>query len=241
MKPVRQTFTASTPAGPIEMENIYADLEGPTDAKGQPGHMIVIGSHFDTKILPFEFVGANDGASSTAVVLELARVLSAGPKPPATYRFIFFDGEESIREEWIDPDNRYGSTYHVKQLDMVKGLRKRVKAMVLLDLVGDADLKLEYDSSSTRSLLDLFVKTSKEIGDKDLFSRYPFPVEDDHEPFIRAGIPAVDLIDLHYGAVSNEYWHEAEDTVDKCSEASLNRVGKLVLAALPKVVTNYAK
>lgn len=241
LKPEREAFTADTPAGEIAMENIYAQLEGPAGPKGEPAPIIVLGSHFDTKVMPFEFVGANDGASSTAVLLELARVLAAGPTPPVSYRFVFFDGEEAVRMDWIDPDNRYGSKHHVKQLDMRKGLRKRVKAMILMDLVGDADLQLEYDSSSTRRLLEVFVKTAKSIGDPDLFSRISYPVEDDHEPFIRQGIPSVDLIDLHYGPLANEYWHTSEDTIEHCSEESLGRVGRLVLAALPDVIRTYVR
>ncbi|MFT7486588.1 MAG: glutaminyl-peptide cyclotransferase [Candidatus Paceibacteria bacterium] len=241
LKPVREAFQASTPIGVLAMENIFADLEGPLSASGEPAPMIVLGSHFDTKLLPFEFVGANDGASSTGLLLELARVLANGPQPPLTYRFVFFDGEEATRTDWIDPDNRYGSKHHVKQIDKRKGALKRVKAMINLDLVGDKDLHLEYDSSSTRRLVELFRKTSIAIGDPDLFSRTPYPVEDDHEMFIQLGIPSIDLIDLHFGPRDNEYWHQAEDVVANCSKQSLERVGKLVLAALPEVIDTFAK
>lgn len=241
MKVTREAFVAQTPKGEIPMENIYADLPGPAGPKGIPGPMIVLGSHFDTKALPFEFVGANDGASNTAVLLQIAKTLAAAPKAPVTYRFLFFDGEEALRFDWRDPDNRYGSTYHVKQLDKVKGARKRIRAMILIDMVGDKDLVLEYDSSSTRQLLELFVKTSKSIGDAKLFSTSAYPIEDDHEPFIQQGIPSVDLIDLHYGKVANEYWHTAQDTIEHCSQESLQRVGDLVLATLPKVIETYVR
>lgn len=237
----REPFVEETPGGPISFENIYADLPGPKGRGGQPGPMIVLGSHFDTKRLPFEFVGANDGASSTGVLLELARVLAKTPDHPVTYRFLFFDGEESVRLDWVDPDNRYGSRYHVRKLTAQKGARERVKAMILLDMVGDKDLTLENDSSSTQKLLGIFKSTAKRIGDPRLFSEFPYPVEDDHEPFIRVGIPAVDLIDLHYGEMANEYWHTEKDIVEHCSRESLGRVGKLVLAALPRVIKQYVK
>ena len=241
LEPVREPFTANTPSGDIAMENVYADFEGRPGKGGAPAPMIFIGAHFDTKLLPFEFVGANDGASEVAAVLELARVISSGEPRSVTYRFVFFDGEEAVRRDWADPDNRYGSRHHVRELTKTKGALDRARALVLLDLVGDADLKLERDSNSTRRLLDMFVAPSKELGMKDLFNTYKIPIKDDHQSFLEFGIPAVDLIDLNFGKVANEYWHTAEDTVDKCSEESLAKVGKLVLATLPKVEAAYGK
>ncbi len=237
----REAFVAQTPGGPITMENLYADLKGPAGPGGTPGPMIVLGSHFDTKNLPFRFVGANDAASSTAVLIELARVLCLAPEPAVTYRFLFFDGEEAVRLDWVDPDNRYGSKHHVEQLKQTRGAIQRIKAMINLDMVGDKDLALENDASSTQQLMRIFLSTAKSIGDEKLFSKQLYPVEDDHEPFIQQGIPAVDLIDLHYGPLANEYWHTAQDTVEHCSQESLDRVGKLVLAALPRVLKQYVK
>jgi len=240
--PVRQAFIAEdAPFGPIPMENVYADLEAPPGPKGEPAPMLIFGAHFDTKKLPFEFVGANDGASAVAVLLELARILKAGPTPEVTYRFLFIDGEESVRRDWEDPDNRYGSRHHVAELLKVKGMTKRVRAFILLDLVGDADLQLEKDQTSTKQLLDIFIRTSKKIGKPDLFSKRPIPIKDDHESFLAYGIPSVDLIDLHFGKYGNEYWHTAEDTIDKCSKESLETVARLVLAALPEVEATYCR
>jgi len=241
LKPVREPFVANTPGGDIAMENVYADFEGRPGKGGEPAPMLFIGAHFDTKILPFEFVGANDGASEVAAVLELARVICSGSPRAVTYRFVFFDGEEAVRRDWADPDNRYGSRHHVRELTKVKGALKRSRALILLDLVGDADLRLERDSNSTKRLTDIFVSTAKELGMKNLFNTYSIPIKDDHQSFLEFDIPAVDLIDLNFGKVGNEYWHTAEDTVDKCSEESLAKVGKLVLAALPKVEAAYGK
>jgi glutaminyl-peptide cyclotransferase len=242
LSPIRETFIAkSTPVGDIPMENIYADFEGPLGADGQPAPMLTFGAHFDTKRLPFHFVGANDGASETAVLLELARVIAAGPPRPVTYRFLFLDGEEAVREYWIDPDNRYGSRHHVKLLTQKPGALRRVKAFILIDMVGDADLQLERDSYSNRKLLKLFTSTAEELNMPKLFARYATPIKDDHQSFIEFGIPSIDLIDLHYGPRNNEYWHTAEDTVEHCSQDSLDKVGRLLIAALPKLEKEFGK
>ncbi len=241
LSPVREAFTAETPAGEIAMENVWAEFAGAPRPDGQPGPVLVLGAHYDTKRLPFEFVGANDGASETAALLELARVIAAGPPRPLTYRFVFFDGEEAVRHDWADPDNRYGSRHHVRELTKTRGALKRVRAMVLLDMIGDRDLALERDANSSRELLDLFVRAAERIGDPELFAPYSIPIKDDHQSFLEFGIPAVDLIDLSYGAVGNEYWHTREDTVDKCSAESLGRVGRLVLAALPELEARFGR
>jgi len=242
LEPVRESFVAQeTPAGPISMENVYADLEGEPGPEGEPAPMIVLGAHFDTKRLPFHFVGANDGASEVAVLLEIARVVAAGPERPCTLRFLFLDGEEAVRMDWQDPDNRYGSRHHVMELTKRKGAIARTRAFIGIDMVGDRDLQLERDSNSKGELVKLFVDTAEELGMPDLFARYPLPIKDDHQSFARFGIPVIDLIDLRFGKVANEYWHTAEDTLDKCSKESLDKVGRLVLAALPKVEARYGK
>jgi Zn-dependent M28 family amino/carboxypeptidase len=236
LKPVREPFTASdAPGGPIAMENIYADFEGRPVTKDQPAPMITLGAHFDTKRMSFPFLGANDGASGVGALLELARVISSGEPGAVTYRFLFLDGEEAVRDFWEDPDNCYGSRHHVSELTKKFGALKRVKAFILLDMVGDADLMLERDSNSSRELLDDFMQTAKRIGDGAIFSDHWHPIRDDHEQFKRFGVPALDLIDLHYGAQNNEYWHTAQDTIEHCSKESLARTGRLVLETLPKL------
>lgn len=242
LSPIRESFVArGTPAGDISMENVYADFEGKTRGEGKPAPMLILGAHFDTKRQPYPFVGANDGASETAVLLELARAIAKGPPRTVTYRFLFLDGEEAIREEWVDPDNRYGSRHHVKKLTQTTGALKRVRAFVLLDMVGDIDLQLERDSYSDRKLLALFTTTATELGMNDLFAKYATPIKDDHLSFIEFGIPSVDLIDLHYGGVYNSWWHTDQDVIEHCSRESLAKVGKLVLATLPKLEAAYGK
>ncbi len=242
LSPIRESFVArGTPAGDISMENVYADFEGQPRAGGAPAPMLILGAHFDTKRQPYPFVGANDGASETAVLLELARAIAKGPPRAVTYRFLFLDGEEAIREEWIDPDNRYGSRHHVKKLTQTMGALRRVRAFVLIDMVGDMDLQLERDSYSDRKLLALFTTTATELGMNDLFAKYSTPIKDDHLSFIEFGIPSVDLIDLRYGGPGNPWWHSPQDVVENCSQESLAKVGKLVLATLPKLEAAYGK
>ena len=242
LEPQREAFVATeAPGGPIAMENVYADFEAALDQDGLPAPRIILAAHFDTKRMPFPFLGANDGASEVAVLLELARLIASGPARDVSYRFLFLDGEEAVREDWEDPDNRYGSRYHVAEMTKIKGALKRTRAFILLDLVGDKNLQLERDSNSRSDLLHIFIETSRELGMPDLFAKYPIPIKDDHESFAAWGIPSVDLIDLHYGEYGNEYWHTAQDTVENCSKESLEKVGRLVLAALPKVEAAFCQ
>lgn len=227
LDPVREDFTPDTPNGPIPMANVYADL--PASRPDAPH--VVLCTHFDTKIMPFHFVGANDGGSGTAVLLELARVLAKSPPREVAYRILFLDGEESIRPEWIDPDNTYGSRHHVERLKKI-GQHREFKACVLLDMVGDKDLRLNTDVFSERELLDIFFQAAREIGLGAHVGGRREIIYDDHLRFIEAGIPAVNLIDFEYGP-GRAWWHTAEDTLDKCSPESLDIIARIVLAGLP--------
>jgi Zn-dependent M28 family amino/carboxypeptidase len=223
-----QAFEAQTPRGPVKMANVVATIPGARPER------IGLATHFDTKLYrEFRFVGASDGASSTAVVLELARVL-AGRKNPYSIELLFFDGEEAVNEEWRDPDNRYGSKHYVAEAQK-KGTLAGLKALVLLDLVGDRNLNLRRESNSTRWLTDIIWATAKRLGYADHFWFQETPIEDDHIPFLRAGVPAVDLIDLDYPA-----WHTPNDTLDAVSARSLQVVGDVVLAALPDIEKRIA-
>lgn len=229
LEPVREAFRASTPVGELDMVNLYADLpgaEGATDT-------VIVGAHYDTKRLPVPFVGANDGGSGPAVLLELARAIAAGPKRPVAYRFLFLDGEESQREEWVDPDNRYGSRHHAAKL-VAEGRARSVRAFVLLDLVGDKDLCLWRESWSDRRLYEMVATAARSLGLGKHVGCTSQPVEDDHQMFLAVGIPSIDLIDFEYGP-RNRFWHTSEDTLDKCSAESLGIVGRIVLATLPAI------
>jgi len=226
LEAVRETFTAPTPAGDIEFSNVLAELPG-TDPKAG---WILLASHYDTKRMPFRFVGANDSASSTAVLIEIARVLAQGPKRAITYRFAFFDGEEAVREEWIGEDNTYGSRHHVKVLK-ANGRLETLRALVLLDMVGDKDFKLTNDTLSDRKLKEIFSKAAREIGLGKHVGGKSMEVRDDHVPFLLAGVRVVDLIDLDFGP-DNSYWHTAKDIPENCSKESLDAAGRIALRGL---------
>jgi glutaminyl-peptide cyclotransferase len=196
------------------------------------------------------FVGANDPGASVATLLELGRVLGASqPQPKLTYWLVFFDGEEAFCEDWDEchnpnpadpatplPDNTYGSRHYVSRLRDNQEL-SRVRALILLDLMGSKNLDLGRDTMSTRWLQDIVWRTAREVGYGKYFVDRPEGVGgDDHEPFVKAGIASLDLIQLS----TYPYWHRADDTLDKVSAQSMKIVGDVVLASLPKIVEHAA-
>ena len=218
-----QDFLANTPNGPVSMKNIM----GKTRQSGKP--VVILGSHYDTRVMTnAAFVGANDGGSSTGLLLELARVLSQR-RNAFTVWFVFFDGEEAQRE-WSETDSLYGSRYFAAKLK-ADGQAQAIKAMVLMDMVGDRDLKLENDASSTPWLMELVRRSAVELGYSKYLAASQKGMVDDHIPFIRAGIAAVDLIDYDYG-FNNSLWHTPNDTLDKISPHSLKIVGDIVVRAI---------
>jgi glutaminyl-peptide cyclotransferase len=237
LNPSLDEFTEITPRGKIKFKNVIAELPGDTS------DLIILGSHYDTKeFKEFTFVGANDAGSSTGVLLELARVMAADKqKRKFTYQFVFFDGEEAFCREWSEclngKDNTYGSRHHVATLQKEKQLG-RVKTMILLDMVGDKDLTIPREETSSARLVNAIWGTAQDIGYKKEFPNRSFTIgDDDHMPFLRAGIPAVDVIDFEYGEgeQDNRYWHTAEDTLDKISAKSLKIIGDVILLSLPKI------
>ncbi len=219
------SFQANTPVGVLPMTNILAKFPG---ARPQ---VVIVSGHYDTKrFSDFRFVGANDGGSSAALLLELARVLSAR-KNDLTYWLVFFDGEESVPREWSDADSLYGSRHFLQKL-ISSGELGRVQAMILVDMIGDAKLDIRREDNSTPWLADLVFQTARQLGYGRYFPSGPLsPMMDDHVPFVNAGVSAVDLIDFDYGP-DNRYWHTAGDTVEHCSPLSLTIVGRVVVAAL---------
>ena len=218
-----QAFDAATPIGMIRMVNLIATIPGARQER------IVLASHYDTKrFSDFRFVGASDGASSTAVVLELGRVLAERDQR-YTYELLFLDGEEATRLEWSGTDNTYGSRHYVAEAQQDSSLAN-LGALILLDMVGDRDLTIRRETTSTTWLTDIIWATSRELGFAGEFLDQRTAVEDDHYPFLRAGVPAIDIIDLDYSA-----WHTAEDDLGNVSPRSLDVVGRVVLEALPRV------
>jgi len=176
--------------------------------------------------------------------MEIGRVLgSAREKPKMTYRLVFFDGEEAFCEQWEEcgtpekPDNTYGSRHYVTTLRSKNELGS-TKAMILLDMMGYRDLELGRDDMSTKWLQDIIWQTGRDLGHTKVFVDRPEGVGgDDHEPFLRAGVDSVDLIQLS----SYQYWHTPEDSIDKISAQSMKIVGDTVLASLPKIAARFAK
>jgi len=223
-----QPFTAATPAGPVPMANVIATIPGRRPER------IVLASHYDTKRAPFKFVGANDGASSTAALLELARVLGAG-QPAFTVELLFFDGEEAVNWDWAGTDNTYGSRHYV-QAAQKAGTLGSIKALVLLDMIGDRDLLIRREAYSTPWLVDAIWGAAARLGHGATFVNEPLAVEDDHLNFVRAGVPSVDVIDL-----DNPTWHTAQDDLEHVSQKSLQIVGDVILAALPAIEQRLSK
>ena len=216
-------FTASTPFGSVPMTNLIARIPG---ARRK---IVLLAGHYETKRFDdFPFVGANDGGSSAAFLIEMARVL-AQRKNDLTYWLVFFDGEEAFRE-FTSSDGLYGSRHLVEKLT-VSGDLSRIEAMILVDMIGDARLNVRRDYSSTPWLTDLIFAAAHRLGYNKQFRNEQGAYEDDHIPFVQAGVSAVDIIDFDYGP-DNSYWHTAEDTPAKCSPLSLTIVGQVVMAAL---------
>ncbi len=216
-------FTATTPAGPLAMRNIIAKFPG-----SKPG-VIVIATHYDTLYGRKDFVGANDGASGTGLLLEIANQLRGPGRNGYSVWLVWLDGEEAIRQ-WSDTDSTYGSR-HLAEKWQKDGTLKQVKAFLLADMIGDADLNIEREQNSTPWLEELVYEAASALGFQSHFFRREEEVGDDHVPFARAGVPVADLIDFDYG-YANSYWHSSQDTLDKLSPHSLEIVGDVLLESV---------
>jgi Zn-dependent M28 family amino/carboxypeptidase len=224
-------FTAETPVGSVAMMNIVAKIPG------ESPEIVLLATHYDTKRLP-DFVGANDGGSSTGLMLELARVLAlpatgrAASKPKFTVWIVFFDGEEAIVE--YGPNDGFQGSRHLATEMQASGELKKVRAMILADLIGDADLDIRRESNSSRALVNLIWRTARELGYQKHFLSESVSILDDHMAFVQRGVQAVDLIDMNYGP-GNSYWHTSQDILEKLSPKSLAVVGQVILATLDKL------
>ncbi|MGI8460650.1 MAG: M28 family peptidase [Solirubrobacterales bacterium] len=200
---------------------------------------VVVGAHHDTVDIP-GFVGANDGGSGVAVVLELARSLPSRLDGP-DLRIALFDAEEARPGRDFSVDGAHGSRQYVRYAERKRRRQgsppiKSVRAMVLFDLVGDCDLQIPRESNSDAGLYAAFAAASEDAdGAAAPFAGSTAPVSDDHLPFLEQGIPAVDLIDFSFGGASSPgtYWHTTEDTLDKVCAGSLDAVGEAAVRAVP--------
>lgn len=222
-----QAWDERTPLGQVRMVNLAATIPGASRDR------LILAGHYDTKrVREFVFVGANDGGSSAAMLVELARVLKAR-RNPLTIELLFLDGEEAV-VEWGGTDRTYGSRHYVEAARK-DGSLGSVKAMILVDMVGDRDLQVKREPSSTPWLTDAIWNAAARLKLGHVFVPLATPIEDDHLEFLAAGVPAVDIIDLDYAA-----WHTADDTLDQVSAKSLQVVGDVLLAALPDIEARLA-
>lgn len=219
---VEQAWDDQTPTGRVRMVNLIATIPGTSTDR------LVIAGHYDTKkFREFRFVGANDGGSSTAFLIEMARVLKLR-RNPLTIELLFLDGEEAVIE-WEGDDHTYGSRHYVADAKR-SGSLKALKAFILVDMIGDRDLQIKRDLNSTPWLTDVIWTAAQKARLETYFRPERVQIEDDHLPFVQAGVPAVDIIDLEFPA-----WHTANDTLDAVSARSLQVVGDVLLAALPQI------
>jgi len=195
----------------------------------------VFAGHYDTKLFrEFRFVGANDAGSSTAFLIEWARVMKAR-KSPFTVELLFLDGEEAT-VEWGGTDRTYGSRHYVEIAQREKTLSS-LRALILVDMIADRDLTIRRESASTPWLTDAIWAAAKRLKQTGAFLDSAAEIEDDHLPFLKAGVPAVDIID---GPDDYAPWHTAGDTLDKVSARSLQTVGDVLLEALPAIEKRLA-
>ena len=219
-------FTADTPVGKFPVHNIVAKYPGNKDG------IIIIASHYDTNypLRNTSFVGANDGGSSSGLLLELANQLRGKPRNGYSVWLVWDDAEEGILPDTEKPfleDSLYGIT-HLAQKWESDGTLKKVKAFLLADMIGDADLNVDRDMNSTPWLLDVVGEAAKRLGYQSHFFARDNTVSDDHLPFLKRRVPSADLIDFTYG-YNLAYWHTPDDTIDKLSPRSLQIVGSVLL------------
>ena len=203
---------------------------------GKKDGVIVLGTHYETNywLRNINFVGANDGGSTTGLLMAIADDLRAqtthGRKLDGySVWLVFFDGEEAIKS-WSQSDSTYGSR-HLAAAWGRDGTLQRIKAFILTDMIGDKDLDIQHESQSTAWLVDLVRQAAKKLGDQRYFFQTEESVEDDHLPFLRRGVPSIDIIDLDYGP-NNSYHHTAQDTMDKISAHSLQIDGDVILETI---------
>jgi glutaminyl-peptide cyclotransferase len=216
-------FMIDTTEGKFPVHNILAKYPGTRDG------IIVIASHYDTNypLRNTAYVGANDGAASSALLLEIANQLRGTKRDGYSVWLLWDDAEESMRLPWFDPESLYG-VRHLAQKWADDGTLKKVKAFLLEDMIGDADLNIEHEQSSTPWLEEMVYQAASRMGYQSHFFGRTIPMQDDHIPFLERGVPSADLIDFDYG-YDNVFWHTTQDTVDKLSPKSLQIVGTVTL------------
>ena len=229
------TFAADTPVGKFPVHNIVAKFPGTKDG------IILVASHYDTNypLRNTSYVGANDGASSTALLLEMANQLRGKQRDGYSVWLVWDDAEEAMKPDGsgglpnempFDQDSLYGIT-HLAEKWQADGTLKKVKALLLADMIGDADLNVDRDTHSTPWLEQVVFEAATRMGYQSHFFGRELEVSDDHLPFLKRGVPSADLIDFDYG-YNDVFWHTTQDTADKLSPKSLQIVGSVMLETI---------
>lgn len=221
-------FVASTPRGPIPVHNIIGKFNVSTNAKQR---IFVLAGHYDTLFKP-GFVGANDGASSTAILLAFADAL-AHQKTGMQIWLVWTDLEEAVHD-FKGNDGLYGSRHLARKLK-ANGSVSRIRGLFLLDMIGDKELNVARETGSSSSLQVFIAQAADQLGYAGYFFKYDANIIDDHVSFIKVGVPAVDVVDAEYGRMGpgfdsmGEFHHANADTMDKVSQHSLEVVGRTIL------------
>lgn len=229
------TFTADTPVGKFPVHNIVAKYPGTKDG------IIVIASHYDTNypLRNTAYVGANDGGSSSGLLLELANQLRGKTREGYSVWLVWDDAEEAMKPDGSGGlpeempfmnDSLYGIT-HLAEEWQSDGTLKKIKVFLLTDMIGDADLNIDRDLNSTPWVEAVVLEAAKRQGYQSHFYARLNQVSDDHLPFMKRGVACADLIDFMYG-YNNVFWHTPQDTLDKLSPQSLGIVGGVILETI---------
>jgi Zn-dependent M28 family amino/carboxypeptidase len=218
-------FVAETPIGAVNMRNFIVRFPGKKNG------VIVLATHYETNywLRNTSFVGANDGGSTTGLLLALADALRGGTLDGYSVWLVFFDGEEAF-QSWSHSDSTYGSRHLAAKWGR-EGELSRIKAFILTDMIGDKDLDIQRETQSTGWLVETMRQAAKKLGDERYFFKTAMQVEDDHKPFVRRGVPSMDMIDIHYGP-NDSFHHTAQDTMDKVSAHSLAVDGDVILETI---------
>jgi glutaminyl-peptide cyclotransferase len=225
-------FIANTPIGAVPMCNFIVKF------LGRKNGIIVLATHYETNypLRNINFVGANDGGSTTGLLMAIADRLRAEIARAPDHKLdgysiwlVFFDGEEAI-QSWTESDSTYGSKHLAAEWGG-NGTLARIKAFILTDMIGDKNLDILRESQSTGWLVNLVEQAARKCGDERYFFQTGGAVEDDHLPFLARSVPSIDIIDLDYGP-NNSYHHTAQDTMDKISAHSLTVDGDVIMETI---------
>lgn len=223
------SFMANTPVGLIPMRNFIVRFPGKKNG------VIVLATHYETNywLKNIHFVGANDGAATTGLLMAIGDQLHGKVLDGYSVWLVFDDGEESITPQWTDSDSTYG-TRHLAAKWSADGTLGRIKAFMLADMIGDKDLDIQRETRSTDWLVEIVRQAAHKYGYDKYFFKQAEPVEDDHLPFVRRGVPSIDIIDINYGP-NGSYHHTAQDTMDKVSAKSLTIAGDVFMETIRAV------